>query len=74
VDLVAGAAGVVGAELESGDVDQAVERVLAVGGHDAPRGDPLDASAVGGDQRDVRTIERLEVLVVKAGALAELPE
>ncbi len=35
-------------------------------------GDPLDALAVGVDQRDVRPVEGVEIFVVEAGPLAEL--
>ena len=72
VDLVAGAARVVGADLEAGGVDQAVELVLDAVDDDAALGDALDAPAVGVDERDVRAVERLQVLVVEAGPLAEL--
>ena len=53
-DLVAGPAGVVGADLEAGGVDEAVELVLGAADDDAALGDPLDARAVGVDERDVR--------------------
>ena len=72
-DLHAGAAAVVGADLEAGREDQAVELVLAAGDDDAARRDALDAAALGVDERDVVAVEGLEVLVVEAGALAELP-
>ena len=36
-------------------------------------GDPLDALAVGVDEVDRRQVERVEVLVVEAGPLAQLP-
>src|SRR5262249_28914184 len=72
VDLVAGAARVVGAHLEAGGVDQAVDRVLAAAHHDAALADALDAPAAGVDQRDVGAIEGREVLVVEAGPFAEL--
>ena len=72
VQLVAGAARVVGADLEAGGVDQAVELVLDAVRDDAVLGDALDALAVRVDERDVRAVEGVEVLVVEAGPLAEL--
>ncbi len=72
-EVVARAARVVGADLEARREDQAVDLDLAAADHDTGLGDPLDAAALRVDQRDVRAIEGLEVLVVEARALAELP-
>ena len=70
--VVARAAGVLGADLESRGVDHAVElEVLAVGPHPGFV-DPLDASALGVDQVGVRSVERLQVLVVETRPLAQL--
>ena len=73
VQLVAGAARVVRPDFEAGGVDQAVELVLHAVDDDALRRDPLDAFALRVDQRDVGPVERVEILVVEARALAELP-
>src|SRR6056297_106001 len=81
VQLVAGPTCVVGAHLESGRVDQAVDVELllvqlAVGAgaldHDTGRCDALHAAALGVDQFHVRPVERVEVLVVEARPFAEL--
>ena len=50
-DVVAGTPGVVGADLEPGGEDEAVELVFASGDDDAARRDPVDAASVGVDQR-----------------------
>ena len=71
-EVVAGAAGVVGADLEAGGVDQAVDLVGLAVGDDGVFGDALDAAAFGIDQRHVRPVEGRQVVVVEAGALAEL--
>ena len=58
-------------QLEPGGEDQQVElELLAVGDDDVPA-DAVDASALGVDQGDVVLVERVEVLVVEARALAE---
>jgi len=67
-----GAARVVGADLEPGREDQAVELVLDPVDDDAALGDALHAPPVRVDERDVRTVERLQVVVVEARPLAEL--
>ena len=72
VDLVAGAAREVGADLEAGGVDQAVDLVLHAVRDHALLGDALDALALRVDQRDVRAVEGVEILVVEARPLAEL--
>ena len=51
---IAGAARVVGADLEAGREDEAVELVLAAVDDDALRRDALDAAALRVDERDVR--------------------
>ena len=72
IGLEAGAAGVLGADLEARGEDQAVELVvLAVGPH-AGLVDALDALAVGVDQVRVRLVVGVEVLVVEARPLAQL--
>src|SRR6202041_3209223 len=68
----AGAAPVLGADLEAGRVDDAVDLVLAAASDHAFLGDPLDALAVGVDQVRAGLVEGLQVFVVEAGALAEL--
>src|SRR3546814_16830886 len=70
--VVARSAGVVGADLEPRRVDDAVELVLLAGYHDAPPGDPLHTLAVRVDEVRAGPVERLQVLVVEARALAEL--
>ena len=72
VEVEAGAALVLGADLEAGRVDDAVDLVLAAADHDALLGDPLDALAVGVDQVRAGLVEGLQVFVVEAGPLAEL--
>ena len=72
VELEAGATRVVGADLEAAGVDQAVQLVLVTVHHDALLRDALHALPLGVDERDVRAVEGLEVLVVEAGTLAEL--
>ena len=58
-------------QLEPGGEDQQVElELLAVGDDDVPA-DAVDASSLGVDQGDVVLVERVEVLVVEARALAE---
>ena len=57
--------------LETGAVDDAVDLVLLSVDHRAPLGDPLDAGGAV-DERDVGAVERVEVLVVEAGPLAEV--
>ena len=72
-DPEAGAMRVVGADLEAGGEDQAVQRELFARGDHALLRHPLDALSARIDQRHVGAIERLEILVVEARALAELP-
>ena len=72
-DVVAGPAGVAGADLEAGGEDDAIDRILGPVGHDAPLGDTLDAPAVGIDQGHVRPVEGRQVFVMEAGPFAELP-
>src|SRR5581483_5013510 len=62
-----------GADLEPSGPHDAVDLVLPAAGDPAAVGDPLDALAVGVDQGHARFVERLQVLVVEAGALAQLP-
>ena len=72
-DVVAGAAGQrrdLG--LEAGAVDDAVDLVLLAVDDRAPLGDPLDAGRAV-DEGDVGAVERLQVLVVEARPLAEVP-
>ena len=68
--VVAGAAGVVGTDLETGGEDQAVDLVFHAVHHDAVRGDAIDAHAPGIDQLDVGAIEGGQVAIVQAGPLA----
>src|SRR5262249_23761511 len=72
-DLVAGAPGVVRPDLEAGGEDQAVDWVLLPRDDEAVRRHALDALPLRVDEGDVRAIEGLEVVVVEAGPLAELP-
>ena len=71
--LEARAALVVGADLEARGVDDAVDLVLDPADHEAVLGDPLDALAVGVDQPHARHVERLQIGVVEARPLAQLP-
>lgn len=66
-----GALRVVGAPVEAGGVDDAVELVLLALGHDALFGDAVDALPVCVDEVHVRVVEAVEVLLVEAGPLAE---
>ena len=68
----AGAARVVGADLEARREDQAVELVVHAAGPHAGLVDALDALAVGVDEVRARLVVRLQVLVVEARPLAEL--
>ena len=61
-------------DLEAGGVDDAVEFVVDAADPDARLVDALDTLAVGVDERDVRVVERLQVLVVEARPLAQLSE
>ena len=70
--VVSSSAGVLGADLESGGVDEAVELVFGLADHHGGGCEPIDALAVGVDQGDVGPVEGLQVLVVETGALAEL--
>ena len=71
-DLEAGALRVTGADLEAGGENQTVQRVFDAVDDHAVHGDLLDSPAVGVDEGDVGTVERLQVLVVEAGPLAEV--
>ena len=71
-EFVARAAGVVGADLEAGREDEAVELVFDAVGHHALLGDLLDALAIGIDQRHILPVEGRQVVVVEAGPFAEL--
>ena len=73
MQLAARTPGERGAHLEPGREDQAVDFVLDAVRHDAVLGEALDPLAVGVDERDVRPVVGVEVLVVEARALAELP-
>src|SRR5207244_12825519 len=61
-----------GPDLEARRVDDAVDLVLDAVRDHTRLGDALDALPVGVDELGRRQVERLEVLVVKAGALTEL--
>ena len=61
-----------GAHLETRRVDQAVDLVLSAAGHYTPIGNLLDTSALGIDERHIRTVVGIEVFVVKARPFAEL--
>lgn len=61
-----------GGELEAGAVDDAVDRIVGVVGDDGGWGDVGDPDAFGVDEVDVGLVECVEILVVKAGAFAEL--
>ena len=70
--LESGATAVVGAHLEARREDEAVELVGHVVDDNARLGDAVHSAAAGVDQRDVVAVERLQILVVEAGALAEV--
>ena len=70
--LESGAAAVVGAHLETRCEDQAVELVGHPVDHHTGFGDALHPEAPGVDQGHVVAVERLQVLVVEAGPLAEV--
>ncbi len=70
--LVACAPCELGRDLEARRVDETVELVLATVRDDTRLRDALDAAALGVDERDVGPIEGRQILVVEAGALAEL--
>ena len=70
--LEAGAARVLGADLEARSEDEAVELVVDAADPDAGLVDAFDALAVGVDEVGARLVVRLEVLVVEARPLAEL--
>ena len=72
-DVVAGPPRVVGPHFEAGGINQAVDLVLTFADDDAVARDGVDAAPVGVHQGDVGAVEGLEVLVVEAGPLAELP-
>ena len=67
-----GAPRIVGADLESGCEDQAIDGVFGAVDDDAAGRDPLDAKAAGIDEGDVVAVERLQIFVVKAWPLAEV--
>ena len=71
-DLEAGPPRVVGADLETGCEDQTVDVVLRTVDNNAVAGDALDALALGVDECHVVPVERLQIVVVEAGALAEV--
>ncbi len=66
------ASGVLGAHLEAGGEDEAVEVVVLAGRHDTGLVDALDALSPGVDQVAAGLVVGVEVLVVEAGALAQL--
>ena len=70
--VVAGPARIVGADLEAGRVDEAIERVFLSLHNHAPFGDPVDAMPVCIDKGDIVPVEGGEIIVVEAGSLAEL--
>ena len=61
------------AHLKARGIDDAVDRILGAAHHDAGLGDPLDALAVGVHQMDGGGVEGLQIGVMKAGPLAQLP-
>ena len=71
--IEAGAPRVFRAKLEAGRIDDAVDLIFHVADNDAFFVDPLDALAVGVDQSRARRVERLEIFIVEARALAKLP-
>src|SRR5690606_24769288 len=71
-EVVAGAPRVRRPDLEARRVDQAIDLPFDPFGDDAPLRDPLDALSLRVDERDVRAVEALQILVVEAGPLAEL--
>ena len=72
-NVVTGASGERSAYLEAGGEDQAVDLILLTVGHHAALGQTLDAVSPCVDQGDVRTIVGLQIFVVEAWPLAELP-
>ena len=70
--IIAGLAGVAGADLEAGGEDQAIHLVFHPLDYDAFFGDFVDALTLGIDQRYAGPIVGLQVFIVEAGALAEL--
>ena len=72
MDLEAQTPGEVGANFKAGAENQAIEFIFTPVDHHAAFGDPLDALTLGVDQMHIRPVEGVEVLVVKAGSLAEL--
>ena len=62
-----------GPGLEAGGEDDAVDLVVRARHHDPRGGDPVDPGRRRG-QRDIGPVERLQVLVVEAGALAHVAE
>ena len=71
--LEPGPTAVVRAHLEARCEDQAVQLVLHAVDDDAGLGDPFHPVTVGVDEGHVVAVEGLQVLVVEAGSLAELP-
>ncbi len=71
--LVPGPAGVAGADFEAGGEDKAVELIFLITDDEPRTGDPFHPAAVGVHQDHVGAVEGLEVLVMEARALAELP-
>src|SRR3712207_6014586 len=71
-DVVAGPPRVVGADLEAGRVDDAVDLVRPAARHHGRLGYALDALAVGVDEVRAGLVEGLQVLVVEARPLAQL--
>ena len=70
--LEPGATAVVGAHLETGCEDQAVEFVVHPVDDDAGLGDALHPATAGVDQCDVVSVERLQIFVVEARSFAEV--
>ena len=66
--------GEIRADFETGGEDQAVQGIFGPSNDHAVRGDPLDTPAAGVRKGNVRSIEDLEILVMKAGPLAEQAE
>ena len=72
-DVVARSPGVVGADLEAGGEDHAIQLVLLVTNHDAALRHSFNTASQGVDEGHVGTVESSEVVVVEARPFTELP-
>src|SRR5580704_11437108 len=59
------------AKFEAGSINDQIDWILRAAEYDPVAADPVDAPALGVDQRDVRTVESRQVVVAEARPLAE---